>query len=98
MELKDRELKDREKNIKGEIIIPKNDMDKFEEQGMKKIRSIMRKLFDKLIKQNVMTNKPKIIREKLKDKIIRYIWTLFETEREKNKERNQRKRKNKMKN
>ena len=98
MELKDRELKDREKNIKGEIIIPKNDMDKFEEQEMKKIRSIMRKLFDKLIKQNVMTNKPKIIREKLKDKIIRYIWTLFETEREKNKERNQRKRKNIMKN
>ena len=33
----------------------------------------MRKLFDKLIKQNVMTNKPKIIREKLKDKIINII-------------------------
>ena len=45
-----------------------------------------------------MRNKPKIIREKLKDKTIRYIWTLFETEREKNKERNQRKRKNIMKN
>ena len=30
-----------------------------------------------------MRNKPKIIREKLKDKTIRCIWTLFETEREK---------------
>ena len=30
-----------------------------------------------------MRNKPKIFREKLKDKTIRYIWTLFETEREK---------------
>ena len=32
MELKDRELKDREGKIKREIIISKNDMDKFEEQ------------------------------------------------------------------
>ena len=41
---------------------------------MKKIRSI---------KQNVMGEKPKIIRDKLKDKIINDIWTLFEAEQEK---------------
>ena len=49
-------------------------MDKLEEQEMKKIRSI---------KQNVMGEKPKIIRDKLKDKIINDIWTLFEAEQEK---------------
>ena len=52
-----------------------------------------------------MRNKPKIIRDKLKDqtirdklkdKIIRDIWALFETE-EKKKEKNSRKRKNIMK-
>ena len=51
-----------------------DDMDKLEEQEMKKIRSI---------KQNVMGEKPKIIRDKLKDKIINDIWTLFEAEQEK---------------
>ena len=48
MELKDRELKDREEKIKREIeelsykpiIVSKDDMDKFEEQEMKKIRPI----------------------------------------------------------
>ena len=49
-------------------------MDKLEEQEMKKIRSI---------KQNVVGEKLKIIRDKLKDKIISDIWTLFEAEQEK---------------
>ena len=92
MELKDRELKEREGKIKREIMISKNDMDKFEEQEVQKIRSIIRHLFDNSIKQNMMRSKPKIIRENLKDKIIRDklkdkiatdIWTLFETEEEK---------------
>ena len=52
-------------------------MDKFEEQEMKKSRPIIR---------NMMRSKPKIIKgnlkNKLKDKIIREIWTLFETEEE----------------
>ena len=75
MELKDRELKDREEKIKRDIIISKDVMDKFEEQEMKKSRPIIR---------NMMRSKPKIIKgklkNKLKDKIIREIWTLFETE------------------
>ena len=33
-------------------------MDKFEEQEMKKSRPIIRNLFDKLIKQNMMLLKP----------------------------------------
>ena len=59
-------------------------MDKLEEQEMKKVRSI---------KQNVMGEKPKIIRDKLKDKIINDIWTLFEAEQEKE----DRKKRSKMK-
>ena len=59
----------------------KDDIDKFEEQGMKKIGPIKRNWFDRLIKQNVMGNKPKIT--KLKDKINNDNWTLFETEEEK---------------
>ena len=47
-ELKDKELKDREKKIKREIeelfyniiIVSKDDMDRFEEQEVKKIRPI----------------------------------------------------------
>ena len=101
MELKDRELKEREGKIKREVITSKSDMDKFEEQEVKKIRPIIRHLFDKSIKQNMMRSKPKIIRENLKDKIIRDklqdkiatdIWTLFEKERkelEKKKENNE---------
>ena len=67
-------------------------MDKFEDEEMKKIRPIKRTLFDKLFKQNVIRNKPKIIRakledkiirDKLKDKIVRDIQTLFETEEQK---------------
>ena len=83
MELKDRELKDRAENIKRVIIISRYDMDKFEEKEMKEIRPIIRNLFDKSIKQNVMRNRSKIIRNKLKDKIIRDTWTLYETEEEK---------------
>ena len=56
---------------------------------MKKIRPIKRYLFDRLIKQNVMGKKAKTIRDKLKDKIINDIWTLFETEEEKNIEKKQ---------
>ena len=66
MESKDRELKDREKKIKREaeelfykpIIVSKDDIDKFEEQEMKKIRPIKRNWFDRLIKQNMMGKKP----------------------------------------
>ena len=91
MELKDRELKEREEKNKRDIeelfykpiIVSKDDMDKLEEQEMKKIRPIKKKLYDRLIKQSVMRKKTKIIRDKLKDKIINDIWTLSETEEEK---------------
>ena len=54
---------------------------------MKKIRPIKKKKkwFDWLIKQIVMGKKSKIIRDKLKDETINYMWTLFETEEEKEK-------------
>ena len=42
---------------------------------MKKIRPIIRNRFDGLIKQNVMRKKPKTIRDKFKNKIIKDIWT-----------------------
>ena len=92
MELKGRELKDRKEKIKKEIeklfneaiIVSKDDMDKFEEQEMKKIRPIKKSWYNRLIKQTmVKENNPKIITYKLKDKIIRDIWTLFETEKHK---------------
>ena len=55
-------------------------MDKFEEE-MKKIRPIKKNWYDRLIKQTMaMEKKPIVIIDKLKDKIIRDIWTLFETE------------------
>ena len=53
-------------------------MHKLEEQEMKKIWSI---------KQNVMGEKPKIIRDKVKDKVINDIWILFETKTDKKKRR-----------
>ena len=74
------------------IMVSKNDMDKFEEQEIKKIRRIKRNCFDRLIKQNVMRKKSKIIIDKLKYKIIN-LWTLFETE----KENEDRKKRSKMK-
>ena len=55
------------------IIVSIDDMDKFEEQEMKKTRPIIRNCFDRLIKQNVMRKKVKISRYKLKDKIINDI-------------------------
>ena len=60
-----------------------DDLDKFEEHEMKKIQAIIRNWFDWLIKQSVMGKKPKIIRDKLKDKIINNIWDLFNIEKEK---------------
>ena len=51
----------------------KDDIEKLEDQEVKKL---------KLIKQDEMGEKPKLIRDKLKDKIIN-IWTIFETEKEK---------------
>ena len=59
------ELKNREEKIKREIeelfyksiIVSKNDIGKFEEQEMKKIRPIKRNWFDRLIKQSVMRKK-----------------------------------------
>ena len=55
---------------------------------MKKTGPIIRNWFNWLIKQNEMGKKPKMIRDKLKDKIINDIWTLFEAEEEKKKEKN----------
>ena len=55
----------------------KDDMDKFEDEEMKKIRPIKRTLFDKLFKQNVIRNKPKKkeYNERLiKDGIIRHFF------------------------
>ena len=60
-----RELKNREELFYKPIIVSKADMDKFKEQEMWKIRSI---------KQNVMGEKPKMIRDKLKDTIFGHIW------------------------
>ena len=76
--MKERELKDREEKIKREIeelfykpiIVSKDDLDKLEEQEMKKIRPIKRNWFDRLIKQSVKRKKSKIIRDKSKDKIL----------------------------
>ena len=58
---------------------------------MKKIRPIKRNWFDWLIKQNVMGKKPKMIRDKLQDKTINDIWTLFEAEEEKEDRKKRRK-------
>ena len=55
---------------------------------MKKIRPIIRNWLDQLIEQNVMGNKPNIIRDKLKDKVITDIHKLFETKEEEDKKRN----------
>ena len=66
-------MKDREEKI---II------DTSEEQETKEIRPIIRNQFDKLIKQNVLKNKPKIIRDILKDKIMKDI---FDTKTKKEK-------------
>ena len=91
IQLKDKESKIRkeklERDIKGlfhkPLIVSKDDMDKFEEQIMKKIRPVITKWFDQVINKNVMGKKPKIIRDELKDKIFNDIWTLFETKNKK---------------
>ena len=89
--MKDIELKDRKEKTKKDIqklfnkpiIVFKDDMDKFKEHEKKKIRPIIRNCFDWLIKQSVMGKKPKIIWDKLKDKIINDIWRFFDNEKEK---------------
>ena len=91
IQLKDRESKIRKEKLKRDIkglfhkplIVSKDDMDKFEEQIMKKIRPIITKWFDQVINKNVMDKKPKIISDKLKDKIFNDIWTLFQTKNKK---------------
>ena len=91
IQLKDRESKIRkeklERDIKGlfhkPLIVSKDDMDKIEEQIMKKIRPVITEWFDQVINKNVMGKKPKIIRDELKDKIFNDIWTLFETKNKK---------------
>ena len=88
-------MKVRKEKIKREIeellhklnTVSKDDMDKFEEQEMKKIRPMIKKWSDQLIYKNVMGEKPEIIRDKLKDQIIRDISRLFETKKEKNRAR-----------
>ena len=62
---------------------------------MKKIRPIIRNWFDRSIKQSVMEKKPKIISDKLKDKIINDICRLFDSEKEK-KERKMKKQNEKI--
>ena len=58
-------------------------MDRFEEQEMKKTRTIIRKWFDRLSNKITMEKKPKAIRDKLKDNIIRDIGTPFYTKKKK---------------
>ena len=62
-------------------------MDKFGEQEIQKIRPIIRKWFDRLINKNVMGKKPEIIRDKLKDKVIRDNSRPFETKKKKDRKR-----------
>ena len=85
-------MKDRKEKIKGETgkifhkptVVSKYNLNMCEEQEMRKIKPVKKNWFDRLIKQNVMWKKPKIVREKLKDKtIINDIWILFETAEEK---------------
>ena len=54
---------------------------------MKKVWQIKKIWFDRLIKQIVMEKKLNIIRDKANDKVINDIWTLFETEEEKEERR-----------
>ena len=69
-------MKDREEKIKRDveelfykpITVSKDNMDKFEEQEMKKISPIKKNWFDWFIKQSVMGKKPKITRDKLQVK------------------------------
>ena len=68
-------------------------MDKFEEQELKKTRPIIRNRFDRLIKQSVIGKKPKIIRDKLKDRIINDIWRHFDTEKKNKTEKRRRREK-----
>ena len=74
----------------------KYDMDKLEDQEMKKIRPIKRNWFDRLIKPNVIGKKPKRIRNKLKDEIIIDIWTLLKPKKKKNIEKTEAKWKNNL--
>ena len=70
------------------IIVSKDDIDKFEEHEIKKIRPIKKNLYDWLIKQTMARKKkPKIIRDKLKDKIVRGIWTHLEIQERKEERR-----------
>ena len=77
-------MKVREEKIKTKIeeLFYKLINIKFEKEEMKKMKPIKKKKwYDRLIKQTMAREKkPKIIRDKLKDKIIRDIWTLFETD------------------
>ena len=87
MELKDTELKDRKEKMKREveellhqpIIVSKDDMDQSKEQEMKKGRRSITKLLDQLINNNVLGKKPKIVRNKSKNKTIRDVSRLCET-------------------
>ena len=58
-------------------------------QEMKKLRPIIRNWFDQLIKQNVMRKKPKIITDKLKDKLINDIWKLLDKKDGRKKKQNE---------
>ena len=76
-----------EELFQKQIIVSKNDMDKFEEQETKKIRPIIRKQFVRFINKNVMGEETKIITDKLKDQIINDIWAFFETKKRRKKEK-----------
>ena len=90
IELKDRKIKNKkeiEKLFIKPIILSKDDTNKFEKHEMKKIRPIIRKWFYRLINKNVLGKKPiikpEIIRDKLRNKLIRDIWKLLVAEKEK---------------
>ena len=56
----------------------------FKNKKWKKIKPIIKTWFDQSIEQNVMGNKPKIITDKLNNKIIADILKLFERKEETN--------------
>ena len=87
--MKDRKIKNKkeiEKLFIKPIILSKDDTNKFEKHEMKKIRPIIRKWFYRLTNKNVLGKKP-IIRDKLRNKLIRDIWKLLDAEKKKKKEK-----------
>ena len=51
------------------------------------VMGIIKSWLNRLIKQSVMGNKPEIIRDQLKDKIINNTWRPFDTENKEDRKR-----------